>query len=310
MMGGIELDVDGFATGLLDGLYGFSSRLTEEEMQASYEEYQNYWTGRLPLMAPGGVEVFVDSGYDVLRGEGPQWVPDHNEQFFPSDYDTLPIPVPCQVRVWLEDYTVQAEGNPWEMDNASAAWQITSLKADDQVYPGQSDTEQAYTLEAQAENGSGETLTAILLFDQEEGKVTRDVEVIWGSDNTQEAAPLTLDDAFAPHAPLTHQEAPAMLENLTLEDFPTQPIDLLDWANWEGWENLVYLLRRYAGSVERFFDYDRSQVCCRYCAQFAAHRSDRGTAGACQYNFLCHMIFLLMMRLPKGPLSPAPGILM
>src|SRR5699024_5715784 len=74
--------------------------------------------------------------------------------------------------------------------------------------------------------------------------------------------------------------------------------------------NLVYLLRRYAGSVERFFDYDRSQVCCRYCAQFAAHRSDRGTAGACQYNFLCHMIFLLMMRLPKGPLSPAPGILM
>lgn len=42
MMGGIELDVDGFATGLLDGLYGFSSRLTEEEMQASYEEYQNY----------------------------------------------------------------------------------------------------------------------------------------------------------------------------------------------------------------------------------------------------------------------------
>ena len=34
-----------------------------------------------------------------------------------------------------------------------------------------------------------------------------------------------------------------MLENLTLEDFPTQPVDLLDWANWEGWENLVYLLR-------------------------------------------------------------------
>lgn len=214
-----------------------------DKASSAYEEYQNYWTGRLPLMAPGGVEIFVDSGYDVLRGEGPQWVPDHNEQFFPSDYDTLPIPVPCQVRVWLEDYTVQAEGNPWEMDNASAAWQITSLKADDQVYPGQSDTEQAYTLEAQAENGSGETLTAILLFDQEEGKVTRDVEVIWGSDNTQEAAPLTLDDAFAPHAPLTHQEAPAMLENLTLEDFPTQPIDLLDWANWEGWENLVYLLR-------------------------------------------------------------------
>ena len=214
-----------------------------DKQSAAYAEYQDYWTDHLPLMAPGGVEIFADSGASVLQGEGPQWVPDHNEQFFPSDYDALPIPVPYQVRVWLENYTAQPQGNPWNMELASAAWQITSLKAEESRYPGQKDTEQAYTLEAQAENGSGETLTAVLLFDQEEGKVTRDVEVTWGSDSIQEADPLTLDDAFAPSAPLTHQQAPARLEQLTWEDFPTQPVDLLDWANWEGWEDLVYLLR-------------------------------------------------------------------
>ena len=157
-----------------------------DTQSAAWDAYRDYWTGRLPLMAPGGVEVFVENRYNGPSGEtGPQWSPDHNEQFFPSDYDTLPIPVPYQVRVWLEEYTAQSEGNPWKMNNASAAWQITSLKADETRYPDQKDTEQAYTLEARAENGSGEALTATLLFDQEEGKVTRDMEVLWGSDCIQ-----------------------------------------------------------------------------------------------------------------------------
>ena len=211
-----------------------------DKQSAAYAEYQDYWTGRLPLMAPGGVEVFVDSGYDVLQGEGPQWVPDHNEQFFPSDYDQLPIPVPYQVRVWLEEYTAQPDGNPWRMNNASAAWQITSLKADETRYPDQKDTEQAYTLEARAENGYGETLTATLLFDQAEGKVTRAVEVLWGGDD------FGLDISSLQSELFTHQEAPAILEDLTLEDFPTRPVDLLDQENWEGqenWKEMVYLLR-------------------------------------------------------------------
>lgn len=200
-----------------------------DKQSAAYAEYQDYWTGRLPLMAPGGVEVFVDSGYDVLQGEGPQWVPDHNEQFFPSDYDQLPIPVPYQVRVWLEEYTAQPDGNPWRMNNASAAWQITSLKADETRYPDQKDTEQAYTLEARAENGYGETLTATLLFDQAEGKVTRAVEVLWGGDD------FGLDISSLQSERFTYQEAPAILEKLNLEDFPTRPVDLLDcWTRKTG----------------------------------------------------------------------------
>ena len=229
--GVIRLDGDDFTW-----VWPVEGDLRDKE-SALWQEYQDYWTGRLPLMAPGGVEVFVESDYDVIRGEGPQWLPDHNEQFFPSDYDQLPIPVPYQVRVWLEEYTAQSDGNPWRMNNASAAWQITSLKADETRYPDQKDTEQAYTLEARAENGSGETLTATLLFDQEEGKVTRDVEVLWGSDDS------SLDISSLQSESFTHQEAPAILEKLNLEDFPTRPIDLLDWKNWEGWEDLVYLLR-------------------------------------------------------------------
>ena len=126
------------------------------------------------------------------------------------------------------------------MNNASAAWQITSLKADETRYPDQKDTEQAYTLEARAENGSGETLTAVLLFDQEEGKVTRDVEVTWGGDS------FSLDIASLQSERFTHQEAPAILDKLNLEDFPTRPVDLLDQENWEGqenWKEMVYLLR-------------------------------------------------------------------
>lgn len=182
-----------------------------DTQSAAWDAYRDYWTGRLPLMSPGGVEVFVENRYNGPSGEtGPQWSPDHNEQFFPSDYDTLPIPVPYQVRVWLEEYTAQSEGNPWKMNNASAAWQITSLKADETRYPDQKGTEQAYTLEARAENDSGLTLTATLLFDQEEGKVTRDVEVLWESICPQEAAPLKLDDALVPHASLTCQPYTAL----------------------------------------------------------------------------------------------------
>ena len=208
-----------------------------DEQSPAYEEYQSYWNDHLPLMAPGGVEIFAGSGRPVSQGEGLQWVPDHNEQFFPSDYDTLPIPVPYQARVWLEEYSTQPENNPWNMAEVSAAWQITSLKADETRYPDQKDTEQAYILEARADKGSGETLTATLLFDQEEGQVTRAVEVLLGGER------FALDISSLQEEIFSLLEAPAILEDLTLEDFPTRPIDLRDWENWEGWEDLVYLLR-------------------------------------------------------------------
>lgn len=52
-----------------------------DESSYAYASYNAYWEDHLALLAPGGVDVFVETDYDVLRGVGPQWAVDHSENF-------------------------------------------------------------------------------------------------------------------------------------------------------------------------------------------------------------------------------------
>ena len=78
--------------------------LRDESSQA-FADYKNYWEDHLALLAPGGVDVFVETDYDVLRGAGPQWAVDHSENFYIPEEGDLPIPIPYQTRVWVENFT-------------------------------------------------------------------------------------------------------------------------------------------------------------------------------------------------------------
>lgn len=49
--------------------------------------------------------MFARTGYAVIDGDGPQWLPDHNEQFYTAPEDQLNIGIYYQTRVWLEDFT-------------------------------------------------------------------------------------------------------------------------------------------------------------------------------------------------------------
>ena len=135
-------------------------------------DYDAYWTDHLALMAPGGVDVFARTDNAVIDGDGPQWAPDHNELFYAAPEDQLPIGVYYQVRTWLEEFT-RNQINPWNSQNASAVWQISSLIPEDGVYPDRNfDGEARYHLVARAENGEDQYFSANLIFDHGEGRVT------------------------------------------------------------------------------------------------------------------------------------------
>ena len=146
--------------------------LREEGSQAS-AGYEAYWEDHLALLAPGGVDVFTETDNDVLRGEGPQWAVDHNENFYLPEEGDLPIPIPYQTRVWVENFTRDGR-NAWSAGNRSALYHIVSMKAEEPV-PGQREGDSLYSLLAfcddRAEAGEGGWLSAVLLFDQETGQV-------------------------------------------------------------------------------------------------------------------------------------------
>ena len=73
-----------------------------EEGSAARAAYDSYWENALALLAPGGVDVFARTDYAVIDGDGPQWLPDHNEQFYTAPEDQLNIGIYYQTRVWLE----------------------------------------------------------------------------------------------------------------------------------------------------------------------------------------------------------------
>ena len=121
-------------------------------------------------MAPGGVDLFAQTDNAVINGDGPQWTPDHNETFYPVPEDDLPIPVPWQVRNWLEAFTRQ-NNNPLDANNTSALWSIQSLTQTDLISVALKDTQTAYTVLAQADTDDSLFFAACLIYDEEENTI-------------------------------------------------------------------------------------------------------------------------------------------
>ena len=156
----------------LDWAWPVEGDLRDESSHA-YASYNAYWEDHLALLAPGGVDVFVETDHDVLRGAGPQWAVDHSETFYIPEEGDLPIPIPYQTRVWVENFTRDSR-NALSAGNRSALYHIVSMKAEEPV-PGQREGDSLYSLlafcDGRAEAGEGGWLSAVLLFDQETGQV-------------------------------------------------------------------------------------------------------------------------------------------
>ena len=140
----------------------------------AFADYTAYWEDHLALLAPGGVDVFVETDYDVLRGAGPQWAVDHSENFYIPEEGDLPIPIPYQTRVWVENFTREGR-NAWSANNRSALYHIVSMTPEEPV-PGQREGDSLYSMlafcDGRAEEGEGGWFSAALLFDQETGQVS------------------------------------------------------------------------------------------------------------------------------------------
>lgn len=161
-------------------------------------DYFPYWADHLALMSPGGVDVFVQTNNDAVNGDGPQWVLDHNEQFYAVPEDQLTTGVYYQVRVWLEEFT-RTQYNPWDSQNASAVWQIVSLTPEDGVYQERNFEGQVYyNLVARADNGQDLYLNASVLYDHGSGRVAGVSRCVMGTGaelGTADFPGLTADDA-------------------------------------------------------------------------------------------------------------------
>ena len=144
-----------------------------DESSHAYASYNAYWEDHLALLAPGGVDVFVETDHDVLRGAGPQWAVDHSETFYIPEEGDLPIPIPYQTRVWVENFTRDSR-NALSAGNRSALYHIVSITPEDPV-PGQREGDSLYSMlafcDGEAEDGAGSWFSAVLLFDQETGQV-------------------------------------------------------------------------------------------------------------------------------------------
>ena len=156
----------------LDWAWPVEGDLRDESSHA-YASYNSYWEDHLALLAPGGVDVFTRTDYAVIDGDSPQWAVDHSENFYIPEEGALPIPIPYQTRVWVENFTRDSR-NALSAGNRSALYHIVSMKAEEPV-PGQREGDSLYSLlafcDGRAEAGEGGWLSAVLLFDQETGQV-------------------------------------------------------------------------------------------------------------------------------------------
>ena len=194
------------AAGLSDGRLAWAWPVEGDILEAGSQaqaDYYTYWADHLALMAPGGVDVFTQTNYSVIDGDGPQWVPDHNELFYAAAEEELPTGVYYQVRTWLEEFT-RTQYNPWDSRNASAVWQIVSLAPADGVYPDRNfDGVAVYDLTARADNGEDLWFTAFLFFDHQLGQV---VEVQDFHEGTQAEMELT-DPGLVSQSILDHYKS-------------------------------------------------------------------------------------------------------
>ena len=193
-----------------------------EESSDAAREFQDFWTDRMALMAPGGVDVFTgDPEFDALSGTSPQYTYDHSDRFWPAPEQDLPYGVYEQARVWLEEQSMDGV-NGWDAKGISAAWQIVSLSPADGVrYPYRLGMETAfgtqdYLLTARSDTEREEYLTARLTFDHDAQRVAA---AQWDMGTAQE---LGLDRQPAAY-PLPLADG----RTLTLE-FDESPIDGTD----------------------------------------------------------------------------------
>lgn len=141
-----------------------------QEGSQARNDYEAYWQEYKALMAPGGVDIFAQTNNTVINGDGPQWSPDHNETFFLTPENKLPMPVPWQVRNWLESFTRQ-NNNPLNANNTSALWSIQSLTETKLTSLELKDTQTAYTVLARADTDDSLCFSACLIYDAEENTI-------------------------------------------------------------------------------------------------------------------------------------------
>ena len=145
--------------------------LREASSQAA-AQFDAYWQEHLALLSPGGVDVFAQTDYDVLRGEGPQWTLEGCEAFYDPGGDSLSAPLREGVRAWLEDFT--REENALNASNRSALYHIASLTREDPL-PGQREGDVRCSLTAfcnnRTEDGEGGWFSTSLLVDGDSGQV-------------------------------------------------------------------------------------------------------------------------------------------
>lgn len=119
-------------------------------------EYQDYWTGHLALLAPGGVDIYeTDPGFVWGADKPPSmWRLEHNQYFYYADEEDLPMPVYFQSLMWLNETTRDPGG-----------WRITALLPNERfAVPGED--WDSFTLLAQSDDNR-QYLAANLVFPYE-----------------------------------------------------------------------------------------------------------------------------------------------
>ena len=195
------------------------------EGSSSKAEYDAYWQSHHALLAPGGVDIFTQTDYAIITGDGPQWTPESNELFYPAAEDELPIGVMYQSRVWLEKFT-RDKNNPLDAVNTSALWSIQSLTPDDFQYLNQADSQSAYTLLARADTDDGLYFAAHILFDQETGTISTAYDYAVGS--LEEVTEQVLSDQAREEARSQFQQRGALILTYYQQPYPSQRFYWLD----------------------------------------------------------------------------------
>lgn len=114
----------------------------------TFQTYKDYWTSRLALMAPGGVDIYeVNPAFEWGKEEpASMWQLGYDENFYRSSKEDLPMPIYFQSLNWLVEHT-----------NDPGGWRIVSLTLNDERCDPEKQTD-CYTLQAEEELGTGKML--------------------------------------------------------------------------------------------------------------------------------------------------------
>ena len=139
----------------------------------AYKDYYDYWKGRKPLLAPGGLDLFEeDPKYSDRVPGSRQWIPTENRTFWSSREEELPTGVLWQTRMWMEEHLPQYVDS-YPGSRLSATWQMVSLIPETETYPDRDfEGTAVYTLTARMDGAPERIFTADLCFDHGGGGVT------------------------------------------------------------------------------------------------------------------------------------------